>query len=487
MKTRIVKLMTLFFLSFCSLLFCESFPVNEVLINGENYTRINIVFLSEGFTKSQMRLFNQKVDSTMRQIFATQPYREYQYYFNVYSVEVPSKESGSDHPGTAIDEPQGLSTFTRDTYFNSTFDGSGIHRLLIIQNSEAVYSVLQDNLPDWDIVFIIVNHSWHGGAGGAIAIFSLHSLSFDTAIHEMGHTFAHLADEYESIAGGRAGHEAANATAETRRDFIRWNKWIRGSTPLPTPENEDRYGKVIGLFEGAVYNSTDWYRPKYLCKMRQSRKPFCEVCIEQTILSIYNWLPTFESFEPFNQELTLSGNANIDFIIYPMKPSPNTIQTDWYLNEELIASDTDTFHFRTVGRNYGRHTIEALVTDKSNLVKNNFDKFFRGVVVWEIQVDSTRFADNDVSELIRGFEFHQNFPNPIHNTTTIAFRLPISASVGLKIYNVKGQLVQTLMNGQMLPGFHEITWRTNRVSPGVYFIRLHAGPFSKIRKCLVFR
>lgn len=446
---------------------------------------MNIVFLSEGFTKSEMGLFNQKVESTVRQIFKTQPYREYKNYFNVYSIEVASKESGSDHPETAIDEPQGVSTFTRDTYFNSTFDGGRIHRLLLIKNYGAVHSVLQDNLPEWDIVFIIVNHSWLGGAGGAFAIFSLHSRSFDTAIHEVGHSFAHLADEYEGIAGGRTGHEAANATTETRRDFIKWNKWIHGSTPLPTPEIEDRYGNVIGLFEGAVYNPTGWYRPKYLCKMRQSLKPFCEVCIEQTILSIYNLLPTFESFEPFNQELTFSANANIDFVIHPMKPTPNTIQTDWYLNNELIAADTDSFHLRTAGYNYGKHSIKAVVTDKTHLVKNDLYTFLSGEVVWEIKIDSTRLANNDVSELIKGFEFHQNFPNPVHNITTITFRLPISSTVRLQIYNAKGQIVQTLRNGQMLPGLHEISWRTNRVSQGVYFIRLLAGPFSKVKKCLV--
>ena len=88
-----------------TLLRAQVFPVNEIVINGPDDKRLNIVFLSEGYTLSEMEQFNQDVVSTIDQLFSTSPYQEYQTYFNVYAIEVPSNEFGTDHPGTADDEP----------------------------------------------------------------------------------------------------------------------------------------------------------------------------------------------------------------------------------------------------------------------------------------------------------------------------------------------------------------------------------------------
>ncbi len=90
------------------------------------------------------------------------------------------------------------------------------------------------------------------------------------------------------------------------------------------------------------------------------------------------------------------------------------------------------------------------------------------------------------------FTLYPNYPNPFNPATTIRFDLNRSAKVSLKIYNVLGQEVRTLVSGQMPPGVHSVTWdgkdqRGQNVSSGVYLYRLETGGFSKTLKLTLLK
>jgi hypothetical protein len=151
MKTHFrFSLINFLFICFIKFVFSQVFPVNLHVDNGDRDQMINIVFLSEGYKQNEMDKFRLDVEKTSIDFFNWSPFLEYYSHFNIYSIEVPSNESGTDHPRTAVDCPLDSPIFFSDTYFNSTFDYTGIHRLLVIQNLSKVYSVLQDNVPDWD-------------------------------------------------------------------------------------------------------------------------------------------------------------------------------------------------------------------------------------------------------------------------------------------------------------------------------------------------
>jgi hypothetical protein len=87
---------------------------------------------------------------------------------------------------------------------------------------------------------------------------------------------------------------------------------------------------------------------------------------------------------------------------------------------------------------------------------------------------------------------HQNFPNPFAAGTTIAFSVASQKHVDIEIYNILGQQVVSLAGDTFEPGTHLLKWdatdaRGHRVSPGVYFYRLQAGPYESVRKLLVLR
>lgn len=467
----------------------QTFVVNNVLINGANDKRINIVFLSEGYTLPEIGQYNQNVQTALNDLFTSSPYKEYQSYFNVFSIEVPSDESGADHPGTASDEPVGLAVFTNDTYFNGTFDFAGIHRLLVPEYAIA-NTVLQDNFPEWDISLMIVNHPWYGGSGGVPATFSLAPSSSEIGFHELGHSFADLTDEYET--GGRAGFEAPNATAQTIRDSITWNIWLQASTPIPTPEDA-MYQDLVGLFEGAVYNPTGWFRPKLNCKMRALGVPFCEVCKEQIILSIYNLIDIIELFQPTITSITLSDTSVMDFVVEKLQPDPNTVKSEWYLDGQLTDIPSDIFRFDAAMFTTDSHELKVIVTDTSAMVRNDPDNLRINSVIWSIEINRAPVAVNDHdTHWPEGYSLFQNYPNPFNPSTTIKFALPNAADVTIKIYNLLGKEVRTLLNQFHLAGVHSVVWDAldhsgQKVPSGVYLYKIMTENFVDAKKLLLIK
>jgi photosystem II stability/assembly factor-like uncharacterized protein len=96
-------------------------------------------------------------------------------------------------------------------------------------------------------------------------------------------------------------------------------------------------------------------------------------------------------------------------------------------------------------------------------------------------------ADADQKVTPAAYALYQNYPNPFNAKTTIAYRLPEPNFVNLSIYNVAGQLVETLVDEHQISGLHTVAWNARKVSSGVYFYRLTVGDHSSIRKCVLIR
>jgi len=81
----------------------------------------------------------------------------------------------------------------------------------------------------------------------------------------------------------------------------------------------------------------------------------------------------------------------------------------------------------------------------------------------------------------------QNYPNPFNPTTTLQFDLPRQGSVTLRIYNVLGELLATLVDGLQEPGYKSVQWNASHVASGVYFYRLQAGEFVEVKKMILMK
>lgn len=85
------------------------------------------------------------------------------------------------------------------------------------------------------------------------------------------------------------------------------------------------------------------------------------------------------------------------------------------------------------------------------------------------------------------FELSQNYPNPFNPSTKIRFDLPTQAFISLKVYDVLGREVATLVNEMKQAGSYTVKWDASRMTSGVYFCRLRAGNFIETKKLLLLK
>lgn len=351
---RLFSLLAAFFIS--ATLLAQTFPVVPIYNNGTDAQRINYVVLSDGYTSGELDDFVTDATNISDQLFDKSPFLEYASFFNIYAIKVPSAESGADHPGTANEDSSGplFPVASVDTYFGSTFDSYSIHRLLVPTNSGSIYSVLANNYPGYDQIIVLVNSPHYGGSGGVFATTSLHSSAPEIAIHEIGHSFAGLADEY--WAGDFYAAEKPNMTAQSNPALAKWSDWVG--------ENG------VGLYaHNGSPTATNWYRPHQNCEMRILDRQFCSVCKERIIDVIYGLTDPIDSYLPATSDVTYTGSP-LNFSLDLVLPAPNTLKVEWVLNGSPIASYTDNIMLNGSDLPLLNNTLIANITDTTFLSKS---------------------------------------------------------------------------------------------------------------------
>lgn len=184
----------------------------------------NIVLLGDGFTAAQQGAFDTAATNFVTALLATDPFDDLASVINVFRVNVRSTDSGADDPAG----PGGTGATAR-TFFDATFGGNGIRRLLLA-NTTTVLTTAAAQVPEFTLALLVVNSTVYGGAGGSIGTYSLAGGATEIAIHEAGHTAFGLADEYPYWAGGnevdRQNHPAVeptepNVTINTNRATLK--------------------------------------------------------------------------------------------------------------------------------------------------------------------------------------------------------------------------------------------------------------------------
>jgi len=386
---------------------------------GNPMNRIDFLIMGDGYTNTQATTFNAHATNLASNFFNITPLYQYQNYFNVVTLFTPSTQSGADHPPyssacgpndpTCCGDPSMLSDPLQGTMVSTAFDARYcayyIHRLLVVDVNK-IY-VAAAAYPDWDTVLVIVNDSTYGGSGGIVSVVSTTAQAVSIAQHEFGHSFAGLADEYDSAYPGyppcsdTSGFTPCedNVTNQTNPALIKWRDWILPITPTPTiPEWSSTYAGVVGLFEGARYLTTGMFRPGQQCLMYSLGKPFCAVPSQSFVLTYYNggWgNPWFGismiepgTTNPPSPFLVLPKGASMLFaanILSPVNDVPPAIT--WYLDSALVINSTNSFLLNTTTISPGTHTIMLEVIDQTALVHPNMaGTALRSTHVWTVEV-----------------------------------------------------------------------------------------------------
>lgn len=334
----------------------QIFPVEQIMDNGLEAQRVNFVILGDGYTASQQGDFTNDAIDINNQVFNKTPFKQYAPFFNTFIIKVPSNESGATHPGTATDVGEPAHPVGHvDNYFGSTFDFFDIHRLLVPINSGNVYNVVANNYPGYDQVIMLVNSPYYGGSGGSFATTSLESAAPEIAIHELGHSFAGLADEY--WAGDVYANERPNMTANSDPVTVKWSNWVGTSG--------------VDVFPyGSSGNQSNWFRPHQNCEMRFLNQQFCAVCRETFIDKIYTLTDPIDDFSPAEGIVTYEGSP-LNFTADLVLPSPNTLKVKWLVNGNVLETNVNNILIESGDIPLPNNTLELQIID-TTLMSRSF-------------------------------------------------------------------------------------------------------------------
>jgi hypothetical protein len=361
--------------------------ITKIVDNGSEFERFNIIVVSEGYQAAELPTFATDVQDFINQLFSQDPFLSYQTAFNIYRLDVTSNESGADDPALC----GGTGTFPH-TYFDASFCHGGIRRALQV-DSNLVVNVVNNFLPQWHQIIVVVNTPIWGGTGGTIAVTSTSGGWENIAIHELGHAAFSLADEYEywegcgidinrdHYAGGEPS--AVNVTTNTDRATIKWHSFIDPLTPLPTTTNANCAqcdpqptpvpAGTVGAFEGAYYYHCGAYRPEFNCMMRNLSN-FCAVCQLRIKQVLRPYLPEVFHIDPLRFE----------FYPWRIKPLDRWILVAYLILNERMQDLVDKYRFKpgkefynTVAQYLGAYIVKKTMPPKeiASAILNLADDF----------------------------------------------------------------------------------------------------------------
>ena len=311
-------------------------PARPIAIrsNGDPADKVDLLLLGDGYTAAEMGKFEARARELTDYLFSVSPFKERASDFNVWALAIPVPASGISRPSTGIQ---------RTSATGARYDIFGSERYILTLDNRAFRELAQ--YAPYEFVEIMVNSETYGG-GGIFGQFSTVAADNDWRnylfVHEFGHHFAGLADEYYTSPVAYAAADTPtvepwepNVTALLDPKQL---KWARGAAspavPLPTPwpkaayeahaktyqarraklradnrpESEMSalfredlawtaalfakapYQDVVGAFQGGNYSATGYYRPELQCLMFDRSEAFCDVCAQAVgeIIDLYS-------------------------------------------------------------------------------------------------------------------------------------------------------------------------------------------------------
>ncbi len=254
---------------------------------GDSRKKIDVAFIAEGFAADQMDYFLAVCDSSIAALAAHEPFRSLIDRFNFIAVMPSSRDNG-------VTIPHRGEWF--DTALSASFDTFYSNRYLTTLHIKRLYDVMT-GIP-FEHFIILANTPEYGG-GGIYNFYNLASartkrFKLEVIVHEFGHSFAGLGDEYaygdDPETHYPADTEPWEPNLTTLHDFTaKWADLVKAGAPIPTTPDGQELTTKVGVYEGAGYQSKGVYRPVQECRMKVNEVPeFCPVC-QRAITNIINF------------------------------------------------------------------------------------------------------------------------------------------------------------------------------------------------------
>lgn len=328
-----------------------------LLNSGSSANRVDIAIVAEGYTQAERDKFIADANTFLKTFLGSEnarlnsPFSNYNGFFNANALFFASQQSGTDQPnnGTYV-----------NTYFNSTQHGSD-GRLLYGDSGSVVIEVgraLPANAHE--LIIVLVNTPLYGGAGGEIAWASAgNSAASELALHEIGHSFAGLQDEYvDSTVAASFPLDASDflnsAHVTDSLNRIPWSAWMG--------YNDGELG-VVGTYQGGYYRSTGVWRATQNSKMLSLGVPFSSPEKEAFALNYYKAIGDY-----------LSVDSTIPGIYRPVTPNNALFSFAWSATgKTTVTTDGSFFDAYASGLMSGASSLTLTTTDNTGLIRKNLN------------------------------------------------------------------------------------------------------------------
>ncbi|MFI0911581.1 MULTISPECIES: M64 family metallopeptidase [Streptomyces] len=358
--------------------------VTSVVNNGPIGTKLDVVFIGDGYTASQQEAFHAAVRAKWAKMSAVEPYASYRNLFNVWAVDAVSRDSG-----VSGDPAQGVK---RDTALGSGFFCDGVERLLCVDTGKVESYAAK--APAADLVVVLANSTKYGGAGyndvvskvgydGIATASSDNDRSDQIAVHETGHSLGKLADEYQyDEYGTYTGAEPRDVNISTLdadrmgAQRTKWYRWLGQQSPD---------GGTVGSFEGGGYYPKGLFRPTENSIMRSLGREFNLVGREAMIAGFYRHASVLTAADGTAATGTTVGRGARVGVRLPAATST----VHWYVDghEVVWFRGKTTVVPAAVGvpRDGRTHTLTARAVDRTDAVRDpELAKRLRGELSWKV-------------------------------------------------------------------------------------------------------
>jgi hypothetical protein len=434
--------------------FTQMFDVQALKFSGADDKRINIVIMGDGYQVGELDQFETDATAFMDDLFSQEPYASYENYFNVYIIKVISIESGASHPGTAGDEPGPpdpiVPVSTVNNFFGTAYDSFGVHRLLYTSNTALISSVLADNFPMYDQALILVNAPYYGGSGGEFPVASTGFDAGEIAIHELGHSFVDLNDEY--YPGDALAAESINMTQDNNPVTIKWKNWVGTNG--------------VDIFPYALTGAAStWFRPHETCKMRYLGFSFCAVCTEGTIEKIHDLVPPIDSYVPSNTMIN-SPTFPLDFQLNLIQTIPNTLESTWTLNTSEFATNIEAITLQESDLINGANNLTAVVHDTSALLDiDGHETIHVYTVSWNIDYNL------GIQDIEANNYSITMYPNPSNNIVNFSMENTLGKDILIAIVSMDGKKIKS----ENISNNENTQIDISALSQGIYIANFYAN------------
>ena len=340
-------------------------PQNVTLFGRSDGKGVDLVITGDGFKLDQIGTFHTAAQNFVNFMFDySDNISKHKSGWNVHRLDAISNTDCIDNVRSEN------SPCFRESAYGSYYWCGGTERGLCA-DGKLVRNKVSSVFPQYDTILVLVNSTKYGGIAAGYSTASMHAQSAPIALHELGHSFAGLADEYEyGTCNNSTEPSAPNVTINTDNSTVKWKHWFDDPN--------------VGMFEGGKYCTTGVWRPTETSFMRKNGEPFYPVNQEAWSMAVYAALTTtYYSKTPSSENVSHSQGSTLNYSI-ELAMDNSSQQVDWYVDN--VSTQVNSTSFTCCDDKTANYIVSAKIWDNTGTIRKD-NSTSSSTINWSVNLE----------------------------------------------------------------------------------------------------